>query len=143
MMKYFIFIGCVFSSAVAFAQASMDSVEVNEPQNEILVTPEVMPEYPGGMMEMYRFIYKKVRYPKSSKKLGHEGTVYIQFTVELDGSITGVKTIQGIDAEMDAEAERVVRLFPKWRPGTFEGKPMRVRFVIPMMFRLKKKTDKK
>jgi uncharacterized protein len=112
-----------------------ETPDLTESDSEIFVTVETAPEYPGGYAEMVNFIKKNLKYPKAAVKKKIEGTVYVQFTVEKDGSISDVATIKGISAECDGEAERVVSLMPKWKPGKVDGKGVLVRMVLPINFK--------
>lgn len=108
-------------------------VEVAE---EILDIVETSPTPKGGMASFYKFIGKKMKYPNQARKMGIEGRVYIQFVIDKDGSITKVRTVKGIGAGCDVEAERVVALAPKWNPGKQRGNPVKVRMIVPVHFQL-------
>jgi periplasmic protein TonB len=110
--------------------------EVVEDDNQIFTVVEQQPEFEGGYEAMMRFIQKNMRYPASARRMGVDGTVYVQFVVSKDGSISEVKTIRGISADCDKEAERVVNMMPKWKPGKQNGKSVFVRFVLPIKFKL-------
>lgn len=96
---------------------------------------DVRPEYPGGYENMMNFIRHNMTYPRAAVKKKIQGVVYVQFVVGPDGSITDVKTIKGISKECDLEAERVVSMMPKWRPGQVNGENVFVRFVLPVKFK--------
>jgi periplasmic protein TonB len=110
--------------------------EVVVEDNQIFTVVEQQPEFEGGYEAMMRFIQKNMRYPASARRMGVDGTVYVQFVVAKDGSISEVKTIRGISADCDKEAERVVNLMPNWKPGKQNGKSVFVRFVLPIKFKL-------
>jgi periplasmic protein TonB len=110
--------------------------EVVEDDNQIFTVVEQQPEFNGGYEAMMNFIRKNVKYPASARRMGVDGTVYVQFVVGKDGSITEVKSIRGISADCDKEAERVVKMMPPWKPGKQNGKPVNVRFVVPIRFKL-------
>ena len=93
------------------------------------------PEYPGGFEAMMRFVSKNMKYPKEAVKKKVEGTVFVQFIVGRDGSVTDIKTLRGVSVECDKEAERVVSLMPKWKPGKINGENVAVRFVLPLKFK--------
>lgn len=97
---------------------------------------EVAPEYPGGYNAMFDFISKNVKYPKESKEKGIEGRVYVQFVVEKDGSLNEITVLRGVSEDIDAEAIRVVKAMPNWKPGMNEGKTVRVQYVLPFNFKL-------
>lgn len=109
---------------------------VVEDDNQIFTVVEQQPEFEGGYEAMMRFIQKNMRYPASARRMGVDGTVYVQFVVGKDGTISEVKTIRGISADCDKEAERVVNAMPNWKPGRQNGKPVFVRFVLPIRFKL-------
>ena len=109
---------------------------VVEDENQIFTVVEQQPEFEGGYEAMINFIKKNLRYPASARRMGVDGTVYVQFVVSKDGSISEVKTIRGISADCDREAERVVKAMPAWKPGRQNGKPVFVRFVLPIKFKL-------
>ena len=97
---------------------------------------ERMPEFPGGMNALQEFLAKNTRYPEDAKVTGIQGTVYLYFVVEKDGSISNIKTLRGIGGGCAEEAERVLKSMPKWKPGNQFGKPVRVSFNVPVIFRL-------
>jgi protein TonB len=97
---------------------------------------EKLPAFKGGYEALMKFISRQKKYPRAAKKARVEGAVYVSFVVEKDGSVTDVKTIRGIHPDCDAEAERVVKLLPNWEPGTLDGQPVRVRFSLPIKFKL-------
>ncbi|MDF1673998.1 MAG: energy transducer TonB [Vicingaceae bacterium] len=98
---------------------------------------ETMPDFPGGEQAMMKFIIKNIEYPTIAQENGISGKVFIRFVVDKDGSITDVKTVRGISSELDNEAIRVIKMMPKWTPGTQLGKPVRVMFTLPINFTLK------
>ena len=112
-------------------------VEEEEPEEaEIFMVVEEMPEFPGGMAECLKFLGKNIKYPTIAQENGTQGRVIIQFVVERDGSISDVHVARGVDPYLDKEAVRVVKSMPKWLPGKQNGKAVRVKFTVPVMFRL-------
>lgn len=97
---------------------------------------ENMPSYPGGKDAMIAFLSSNMRYPDAAKKNGIHGRVIVSFVVDKDGSITETKVVRSVDPALDQEALRLVNSMPKWKPGTAEGKPVRVRYSIPFNFSL-------
>jgi protein TonB len=97
---------------------------------------EVMPVYAGGEDDLVRYLGKKIYYPQKEKKDGIEGTVYIQFVIDKDGSVTNVRVLKGVSEGLDEEAARIVQSLPKWSPGFLDGDPVKVSFVLPIKFRL-------
>lgn len=111
-------------------------VVVEEEEDKIFTVVEQQPEFEGGYAAMMAFIKKNMRYPASARRMGIDGTVYVSFVVSKDGTISEVKTIRGISADCDKEAMRVVSMMPPWKPGRQNGKPVFVRFVLPIKFQL-------
>ena len=97
---------------------------------------EQMPTFPGGQQELMAYLGKNIKYPTIAQENGTQGRVIIQFVVERDGSITDVRVARGVDPYLDKEAVRVVKSMPKWLPGKQNGKAVRVKFTVPVMFRL-------
>lgn len=98
---------------------------------------EVMPQYPGGQAAMVKYLSEHVKYPAKAKAEGKTGTVMVQFVVNTNGKLTDTKVIRSVSPELDKEALRVVKSMPKWTPGKQKGKPVRVRFTLPIRFSLK------
>ena len=98
---------------------------------------ENMPEFPnGGMTALMKYLSDNIRYPEAAHKAGIQGRVTVQFVVGKDGSIGNVSILRGINADLDAEAIRVISSMPKWKPGTQKGEPVKVKYTVPVMFRL-------
>lgn len=96
------------------------------------------PEFAGGVEDLMRFIRDNIKYPKESRKRKSEGKTFVNFVVNTDGSISNIKTVRSCgDFLLDEEAERVVGLMPKWKPGLKDGVPVRVKFTLPITFKLK------
>jgi periplasmic protein TonB len=104
---------------------------------KVYQTVEVMPEYPGGIQKLMAFLSENVKYPVQAQKSKIEGRSVIGFIVEEDGSISNVSVTRGSHPLLDSEAIRVVKSMPKWKPGSIKGNPVRVKFNIPVDFRLK------
>ena len=109
--------------------------ESAEPEGAFDVV-EQMPEFPGGAAGMMKFIAENVKYPEEAYSKGIEGRVLVQFIIEKDGSVTNVKVIKKVNDALDAEAVRVVKAMPKWKPGKQNGREVRVKYTIPVSFRL-------
>ena len=107
-------------------------------QEKIYTVVEQQPEFPGGYTAMMDFIRENMRYPADARQQGIEGTVYVSFIVQSDGTVTDEKIIRGIGASADAEAKRVLEISPNWIPGKQSGEPVSVRFVLPIKFNLNK-----
>ena len=108
-----------------------------EPEPEkVFDMVDQMPTFPGGQQELMSYLGKNIKYPTIAQENGTQGRVIIQFVVERDGSITDVRVARGVDPYLDKEAVRVVKSMPKWIPGKQNGKAVRVKFTVPVMFRL-------
>ena len=97
---------------------------------------EVMPEFPGGVRAMLDFIKKNIQYPEIARKNGIQGRVIVGVVVDKNGSVTNLTILKSIDPYLDKEAIRVIRLMPKWKPGTQMDKPVKVKYAIPVSFKL-------
>jgi protein TonB len=95
-----------------------------------------MPQFPGGVPALYRYLKNHVQYPVSAKEMGYQGTVYLSFVVEKDGSISNVVILRSVGGGCDEEAIRVVKSMPDWSPGTQMGRPVRVIYNLPIKFTL-------
>ena len=109
---------------------------VEEATEEIFVVVEKQPEFPGGMTALMKFLGDNIKYPVIAQENGIQGRVITNFVVERDGSISDVQIVRGQDPSLDKEAVRVIKTMPKWKPGQQRGKPVRVRFTLPVVFRL-------
>lgn len=113
----------------------------HEADPNVFEVVEKMPEFPnGGMPGLMKYLSDNIRYPEAAKVAGIQGRVTVVFVVDKDGSITNVKTLRGVDAELDKEAIRVISSMPKWIPGMQKGKAVKVRYTVPVMFRLPNKS---
>ena len=104
--------------------------------NPVFQVVEVMPEFPGGMAECLKFLGKNIKYPVQSQQAGVQGKVIVQFVVEKDGSVSNPKVVRSIDPDLDGEAVRVISIMPKWKPGMQKGQAVRVKYTVPVTFRL-------
>ena len=111
-------------------------VEEPEEEDQIFQVVEEDATFPGGTAELMKYLQKNIKYPSICQEQGIQGRVIVQFVVEKDGSITDVQVIKAINPYLDKEAVRVVSTMPKWSPGKQRGKPVRVRFTLPVTFRL-------
>lgn len=114
------------------------AVEEEEPEEQtIFEVVEEMPEFPnGGQAGLMQYLAKNIKYPTIAQENGTQGRVVCQFVVNRDGSIVDVKVLRGVDPYLDKEAVRVISTMPKWKPGKQRGKPVRVKYTVPVMFRL-------
>jgi protein TonB len=119
---------------VKYTPVEVEEEEVEEQQ--IFQVVEEMPEFPGGMGECMKFLGKNIKYPTISQENGVRGRVIVQFVVNRDGSIVDPVVVRGVDPYLDKEALRVISTMPKWKPGKQRGKAVRVKYTVPVMFRL-------
>lgn len=105
-------------------------------EGEVFEIVEQNPMFPGGNEELMKWLSKNLKYPASAQENGIQGRVLVQFVVNKDGSIVEPKVIRSVDPALDKEAMRVVSAMPKWQPGKQRGKTVRVRFTLPVTFRL-------
>lgn len=96
----------------------------------------VMPTFPGGKSGLIDYLAHNIRYPRSAEKKGAQGRVIVSFVVERDGSISDIEVKKSVEPSLDREAMRVVAGMPRWIPGKRQGKAVRVRYTIPVTFRL-------
>lgn len=104
--------------------------------NTVHDVAEQMPSYPGGLSALMSFLSKSIKYPLVAEENGIQGRVMVAFVVEKDGSISNVKVTRSVDPSLDKEALRVVKSMPRWTPGRIDGKPVRVKYTVPVTFRL-------
>lgn len=114
----------------------MTSTAQTKKNDMVFDVVEVMPQFPGGQIAMMKYIMENMKYPEQAMKEGIQGRVAVRFIVEKDGSISDVKPILSVHPLLNKEAVRVVESMPKWTPGKQNGKPVRVRFNLPVMFKL-------
>ena len=112
-------------------------VEVEEESSQqIFTVVETMPEFPGGQGALLQYLAKSIKYPVIAQENGIQGRVSCSFVVNKDGSIVDAEVIRGVDPSLDKEALRVINSMPKWSPGKQRGKPVRVKYTVPVTFRL-------
>lgn len=111
-------------------------IEVKPEEEKVLLFAEQQPEFNGGMEAFANYLQKNLKYPSAAARAGVEGKVFVEFTVGTDGSIQGARTVKGIGFGCDEEALRVINLMPRWNPGKQSGRPVRVRFTLPISFQL-------
>ena len=135
-------VGLLGASQVALAQQPdslrMDTIEEVVEQELFGMIPETMPSFRGGEQKLFEFIGKNVVYPKEAIEAGVEGRVFVEFYIEKDGTVCDAKVLRGIGYGCDEEALRVIGLMPKWSPGKQRGKAVRVRYTLPINFKLSK-----
>jgi protein TonB len=114
----------------------LDNTDEEEASNEVFIIVEEMPEFPGGIAELTAYLSRSIKYPAIAQENGIQGRVTCSFVVNKDGSIVDAEVVRGIDASLDKEALRVINAMPKWKPGKQRGKAVRVKYNLPVNFRL-------
>ena len=114
----------------------MTSTAQTKKNDMLFSVVEVMPQFPGGQIAMLQYLMKNIKYPEQAMKKGIQGRVVVSFIVEKDGRVSNVRLLRSVESSLDKEAVRVVKSMPKWSPGKQNGKPVRVRFNVPVMFKL-------
>jgi periplasmic protein TonB len=122
----------IFLSSVAMAQT--DSLA----KEKIYTSVQVIPSFPGGMQAFYQFLSNTVRYPAEARTHNTQGKVLVSFVVEKDGTLSNFKLWKTVKDGLGEEAMRVIKLSPKWSPGTQNGKAVRVAYTVPISFTLSK-----
>ena len=113
-----------------------EPVKPKEEENKVFDVVEQMPSYPGGMSALMQYLSSNIKYPAIAEENGIQGRVICTFVVERDGSITDVRIAKSVDPSLDKEAMRVVSKMPKWIPGKQNGSAVRVKYTLPVTFRL-------
>ncbi|MCF8331631.1 MAG: energy transducer TonB [Bacteroidales bacterium] len=117
-------------------------VSAQTDSSEVFVVVEDSPQFPGGEEARVEYLQKNIIYPEEAEKNGIEGTVYVTFIVETDGSISNVRLLRGIGGGCDKVAFEAVQNMPDWKPGKQKGRPVRVQFNMPLKFKLDDKVKK-
>lgn len=113
------------------------TTEGEEDDDAVFVVVETMPEFPGGKQAMFRFLSDNLKYPVIAQENGIQGRAICQFVVNKDGSIVEVGVVRSSgDPSLDKEAVRLIKSMPKWKPGRHRGKPVRVKYTVPINFKL-------
>ncbi len=122
--------------AVDFTDINFDTEEDDDEQ--IFVSVQQMPEFPGGMLALRRYIAEHIQYPVLAQENEIEGTVVVKFVVGKKGEVSNVTVIRGVDPLLDSEAIRVVKHLPPFKPGYNNGRPVKVWFTLPIVFKLQR-----
>lgn len=117
-------------------EAEVTSSEITEEAQEAFIVVEQMPEFPGGTDELQKYLSNNIRYPVVALENGVQGRVICEFVVNSDGKVTNVRIVRGVDPTLDAEALRVINAMPLWKPGKQRGKAVKVRYTLPVNFKL-------
>ncbi len=121
------------------AQEEEEPLMPPEPDDEEVVSFRVvedLPQFPGGPVEMMKWLTRNLKYPKQAEQLKQQGKVVAEFIVNKDGSVTDVKIVSGLTPSCDREVLRVLRMMPRWTAGIQDGKPCRTKVCIPVVFRI-------
>ena len=117
--------------------APVEAPVEEEEEEVVFVVVESMPEFPGGQQALFKYLSENVKYPVIAQENGIQGRVICQFVVNKDGSIVDVEVVRsGGDPSLDKEAVRVIKSMPKWKPGKQRGKDVRVKYTVPVNFKL-------
>ena len=124
------------AASFAAAAQSEKATSIESSEDAVFIVVETNPEFPNGLEGLYQYLASNINYPSEAKAKNIEGKVYVTFVIEKDGSVSNVKTLRSPDPMLTAEAERVVRAMPKWKPGMQRGKKVRVQYTLPINFKL-------
>lgn len=113
-----------------------DLQRMTSTDDDVYDVVEKMPEFPGGMAELMKYLNSNIKYPVEAHKAGIQGRVVVSFVVNKDGTVKDAKIVRSVDKSIDAEALRVISAMPKWQPGYQDGKAVSVRYTVPVTFRL-------
>ena len=117
--------------------APVEAPVEEEEEEVVFVVVESMPEFPGGQQALFKYLSENVKYPVIAQENGIQGRVICQYVVNKDGSIVDVEVVRsGGDPSLDKEAVRVIKSMPKWKPGKQRGKAVRVKYTVPVNFKL-------
>lgn len=117
-------------------QAPIAPPEEEEEEQVIHIRVEKLPEFPGGQDALNRYLVRNIKYPLLAQENGIQGRVICQFVVNSDGSIVDISVVRGVEESIDKEAIRVIKSMPKWTPGRQGGKNVRVKYTLPIRFKL-------
>lgn len=104
--------------------------------DKLFIAVEQSAEFPGGMEAMYKFLNKNQKYPAAARRMGVEGKVFVKFIVDREGAISNIEIMKGINADLDKEAIRLIKMMPPWKPGKQNGRAVKSQFVLPINFKL-------
>lgn len=125
-----------FSVICFFFMMALPMNAQSESSTKVYYEVDEMPSFPGGLNGLMTFLAQNMVYPVTAQENGVQGRVTVSFVVETDGSITDVEVAHSVDPFLDREAMRIVKAMPKWTPGKKDGKPVRVKYTVPVVFRL-------
>ncbi len=131
---------CIALGLPAQNGGDVSPVSAGPAATEVFTMVEEQPEFPGGISEMYKFVGMNIKYPASAMESGAAGKCFLKFIVNSEGKVTNAEVLRGIPGcpECDAEALRVVKMMPDWKPGTQDGRPVNVYYNLPISFKIEK-----
>ena len=112
------------------------TVEPEPEEEEIFMVVEDQPEFPGGTAALLEYLRKNIKYPAICRENNIQGRVLVTFIVNKDGAIVEPEVVKSVNPSLDKEALRVISQMPNWKPGSQRGKPVRVKYTVPVNFRL-------
>lgn len=135
-------------TTMAQVEKSVQKVDKQSNQKQqsddpIFTVVEVMPQFPGGDEARNKYMQENLTYPDEARKAGIQGTVYVTFVIETDGSVSNVRVLRGVDKSLDEVAVKAIENMPSWKPGMQRGEPVRVQFNMPVKFALDNEKDQK
>lgn len=130
-----LFVGVGFKACNGFSSPEPQKHEVKE--TKVFTAVEQMPMFPGGDAALMEYLSSNIHYPAEAAKKGIQGRIVVGFIVERDGSLSDVHVLRSVDPALDREAIRVIKSMPKWQPGKQNGNTVRVKYQVPVLFRLK------
>ena len=146
IMRQLLVLMTFLASVTVSARQSYEIVALPNPvdtaDNKVLDVVEQMPSFPGGQAALFQWLSSNIKYPVVAMENGVQGRVLVTFVVERDGSISEVKVSKSVDPSLDKEAVRVVSSMPKWTPGKQKGEAVRVKYTMPVTFRLSAPVNK-
>lgn len=135
--KAMMIVGISLLLTLSSCEKDDDDIDDPEPVTEIVdETVDQMASYPGGIPALMDFLNENIKYPEQAEREGIEGRVVAGFIVERDGSVSNIEILKSVHPLLDAEVVRVMSLMPNWIPGRQNGQPVRVKYSLPITFRL-------
>ncbi|MCK3686065.1 energy transducer TonB [Maribellus sp. YY47] len=118
------------------ATFAVQAQKTDKNKDKVFTEVDEQPVYPGGEEALFKFISDNVKYPVKAQEKGIQGKVYVEFIIDKTGTVTQAKISRSVDTDLDNESLRVVKLLKKWTPGKVEGKPVNVKYTLPISFAL-------
>jgi len=132
-MKKLLFLLILILPFSGFAQQLPEKDPTDE---NVFIAVEIMPEFPGGTEALMQYLSNSIQYPKDAKEKKIEGKVFVSFIITELGKVSEVKILRGVNESLDKEAIRVVKEMPDWKPGTQGDEPVKVKYTLPISFKL-------